>query len=252
MKGILKDKQGEPRIWWSWQNLNGRPKGSGWRHGRAWLHVKEATGRVEWGFGKQSSYGAALNLRGYDDDLGGHICVPLVGLYWGLDWWVLNKRMPENGCFSISWHGGRLWVSLGDDCCGNNRLPKWRRFSWSPANTLLGKGKFSKELLREERVTIPLPEGAVQGTVTFSLFTWKRPRWPFPRRSLSAEITPDRAAVIPGKGENSWDMDDDAIFSLSCNATTAEDAIVAYVKAVLRDRRRHGGSVNWQPSGVTE
>lgn len=91
-----------------------------------------------------------------------------------------------------------------------------------------------------------MPEHPYPATVRLFESTWKRPRWPFARRMVRAEIEVEGGIPHPGKGENSWDCDDDATYSLTCQARTAEDAVAKLVGSVLRDRRNYGGR-SWRP-----
>jgi hypothetical protein len=45
---------------------------------------------------------------------------------------------------------------------------------------------------------------------------------------------------MPGKGENSWDVGDDAIYGGSCPAASC-DAVVAHILASVYDRREKYG-----------
>lgn len=60
------------------------------------------------------------------------------------------------------------------------------------------------------------------------------------------ELTPSPALPIPGKGENAWDCDDDAIFGMTVNADTLEDAARSLVDSVCKTRLQYGGAT-WQP-----
>jgi hypothetical protein len=51
---------------------------------------------------------------------------------------------------------------------------------------------------------------------------------------------------VPGKGENAWDMEDDAIHSMGCVANSVDDAIIKLLNSVNRDRVRYGGA-HWVP-----
>jgi hypothetical protein len=62
------------------------------------------------------------------------------------------------------------------------------------------------------------------------------------------EITPGKPVPVPGKGENAWDCDDDAIHSISIAGTSLEDAIGKLVGSALRTRQRHGGQHMSVPS----
>jgi hypothetical protein len=54
----------------------------------------------------------------------------------------------------------------------------------------------------------------------------------------------------PGKGENSYDCEDDATYSLTTEARNEAEAIGAMVATVMRSRQKYGG-LNWQPKQVS-
>jgi hypothetical protein len=64
---------------------------------------------------------------------------------------------------------------------------------------------------------------------------------------VRAEITPDKPIPVPGKGENSWDCDDDASYGMTCAAQTPAEAVAHYSASIQRDRQRHGGN-HWVPA----
>ena len=82
-----------------------------------------------------------------------------------------------------------------------------------------------------------------------SIWTFGRCWWNLTERVVRAEITPDTPIPHPGKGENSWDCGEDAIHSLTCQASTTHDAVGEIVKAVLRSRYRYGGLM-WRSATV--
>ena len=94
---------------------------------------------------------------------------------------------------------------------------------------------------------VPMPERAYPASVKLFESTWKRPRW-FASRMVRAEVKIEKGIPFPGKGENSYDCGDDALFGLTCKADTVEQAIAETVESALRNRRRYGGSVDWQPA----
>lgn len=55
---------------------------------------------------------------------------------------------------------------------------------------------------------------------------------------------------VPGKGENSWDCDDDAIHSSHGPHSTVHQAVAALVASVYRDRTRYGSGPEWQPTAA--
>lgn len=84
------------------------------------------------------------------------------------------------------------------------------------------------------------PEGQYRLTLQREVGTWKRPRWPWPYWQKSVDITLERPPEFQGKGESSWDCGPDAIYGMSSPGHSYEDAVAAYVKAVLRERARRG------------
>jgi hypothetical protein len=62
----------------------------------------------------------------------------------------------------------------------------------------------------------------------------------FKKEHCYIEIKVDDPPLHAGKGENSWDMDDDGIFSMGVDGTTLEHGIAGYQKAVYRDRQKYG------------
>lgn len=106
---------------------------------------------------------------------------------------------------------------------------------------LFGRMKYAVQAIEEKQVEVPLDGRTYQATWRLTTATWQRPRafW-VSRRRTSSELDVPYPPAFAGKGENSYDCDDDGIFSLTSNSTTPAGAIGDYVKAVLRDRERYG------------
>jgi hypothetical protein len=251
---------------WLWgQNLNehrtGRVKGSMLRHGRASVRFNAESRRtqkvgVEWLLGKLG-WGFSVELGRYDDDEVQLVWkVPGVALYWSLDGWLprrlRDRLLPERQReVRLDAHDGALWWGLWvDPMEWDSRTPKWRQGSLHPVDVLLGSPRYKRAVLRRETAQLALPEWTYHATVELVEDTWSRPRWPWPRRLLRAEVTPATPVPVPGKGENSWDCDDDAVYGMTVVAGTVSEAVGAFVASVLRDRERHGGP-NWAPPAAT-
>lgn len=235
-------------MYFHWQNLNERAGGAhgpGIVHGRAWWRIGQRF-KIGWSWHLWTHLCHAYVEFGSssDHDLTLSLAFPPVA-FWlhfeGLIPWSWHRWWPDRK-ISVAIHNWMLWwVLWKDDNSWSSDTPRWRQGSWEPARTFFGPDVYSDRPVRFERVVIPLPEGNLEGAVKIHLSTWKRPRWPWPKTMLRATIKPDRAAVVPGKGENSWDCGDDAIFELTCPAKTPAMAVAAYVEAVLRDREKYGG-----------
>lgn len=134
--------------------------------------------------------------------------------------------------------------------------PWYRRGSFSFVDALFGKQTVSKTVVREpEMVTIPMPEGLYNAKSTIEEYTYSRPRW-FSKHKTMASVTMDprehtsfKPIPIPGKGENSYDIDEDAVYSMSSTVEPNahhHDAVAEVVRSVLKTRWQRGGK-NWRP-----
>jgi hypothetical protein len=108
-------------------------------------------------------------------------------------------------------------------------------------------------VLSEHVVDVPMPEGTYQWRVQLVERTWTRSRWPWPtvRRGFEAESLDGQQIPFPGKGENSWDCDDDAMFGMSGDGNGLDEAVASIVGAVLRNRLRYGGKLTFTPAPKT-
>lgn len=168
----------------------------------------------------------------------------------------LDRFMGGRGAreVRVAAHDGSVWWSFWTDPNSwSSRTPRWRQGSFSVLDALLGPQETKRETVGEpEVVTIPMPEGNYLGRSTIERCTWKRPRW-FAERRMSASVTMDprederfRPIPTPGKGENSYDLDEDALYSMSTKARTHGEAVAKVVESVLTTRERRGG-LNWRP-----
>lgn len=245
-------------------------------HGRAWLRLESDAKRHpglglhwEWGFGGHTLKWpfAHIELSGSgmdDDDITLSVCLPWVAMLYvclqgipnweGPGRWVKSStpphdlwHRPEQRQIGWSIYEGTLCLDLWNNTMeSSNTDPWWWKISINPADILLGRHKYTTRDLSTERVEVPMPEAPYPASVRIFESTWQRPRWPWPRRMVRAEITPDTPIPLPGKGENSWDQDDDATHSLTCHATTAQAAAETLRASVMRDRVRYG-STAWVP-----
>jgi hypothetical protein len=245
--------QHEPRFWWHWQNLKHGDASRSWLHGRVWLHYRpQGIFGIEWCIPTRS-YHIELTIGGVEDQLRLSIGCGLFALYFNLeDFPILNRwrtaRNYHGRETSISAHHWSLWWRIWhDESIWKSTTPKWRRGSFNIPDFFLGRAEFSKIDQPPVPVSIPMPEGVYQATVTFSNYTWKRPRCPFPRKHRGTTIDiAGKGIPAPGKGESSWDLEDSAFLSVGSLATTIPDAIADCVRVVLRKRYKYGGK-DWVP-----
>lgn len=240
------------------QNLNEKPNGktgSMLRHGRCWLRLGGQsderphgsvgpTLRAEWSV-PSGRFRLGLKFGGYgDEDLQLSVGVGLFSLWLSVEdlprW--LKERLPKGRECEVYWYEKALWIKPWA------RFDSWVRSDpwWMRGVTihfddlLLGKSKYTDETISEKEVLVPMPEGSYPAKVRMFLSTWSRPRW-FAKRLVRADIEIPGGIPIMGKGENSWDCGEDAIYSMTMPADDAEDAVGKMVTSVLERRRKYGG-----------
>lgn len=256
------------------QNLNekrGQRKGSMFRNGRWWWHLtngykKRHSGpeiRCEWHW-RISGPRAMLDIGGGDSDaiglsLGlGFLTVYLTLIYWPWHLWLTDKTKRKDQKYGNGREIGfyfyhedwALVFNCWYDPMESHSNDPWWMHNYIHLNDLfLGRPVYSEKTLMTDRCEVPMPEGGYLATVRIFESYWKRSRWPWPKRVIRAEITPDKPIPFPGKGENSWDCGEDATHSMTCVADTPLKAAMSLSESVMRSRLRYGGRT-WRPGRV--
>jgi|GEM_PF-2110846 hypothetical protein len=260
------------------QNLKKEEGGRG-LNGRAWLHLywgdPDKHGRsvttlgIQWVlFRKQHSIGWSFSAGGGDSDrdIDCSVRVPWFGVYLGADdvlprkWEFYNpgQRYPSERTIGVTWHSQALWIDLWrdpDEGYGRGGPKFWqdakssaRHIVIHPLDILFGKTKCATEKLAAEPATVDLPEGAYPVQVVIERRTWTRKRAPWWKRErVSADVQSEKGIPIPGKGENSWDCEDDAYFSIGTPTQTTAEAVAYAAERVREARERYGGR-DWTPA----
>jgi hypothetical protein len=220
---------------------------------------------IRWWGGRRAVYVEFVPLSGRfklglevdpagDHDLEFTLCIVLFSLYVGFGGGLaqrIRKRLIkdyEPRAVSLHIFDWAIWWDVWHTTMSwKSGTPRWRNGCFRPIDFALGRQKHSEREVSRTESVIPMPEGTYPCTVVMKEETWRRPRLPwFPRRMLRAHIECPNGVPVPGKGENSWDCGNDAIFGTCCPAKTVEEGIASLVESALRDRRRYGGSVNWR------
>jgi hypothetical protein len=258
-----------------WNNKLGRahlivddPGGKALKYGRLYIHtpIRWLSANVQWHFTtKPHSVGVTLKQGGEDNIIGGNIGIPFAGHVYlsthflPFGWWPARLRSRETG---IKFHSGIVWIDVlrrphaswlnrrahtRRQMFDHYRAEGWSRsFNWR--NALLGAPKHSSETLGEHDAVVSMPEGDYPVRVTLTIDTWRRARW-FSKSLRRANVEPtERAIPCPGKGENSWDCDEDATYGLTCPASTVEEAVAEMRSASMRSRTKYGSGEAWRPS----
>jgi hypothetical protein len=238
-----------------WQNLTddqkiGHPTGSIMRHGRAWLHAGQKTIRWEWAF-LLWTFNIGVSVNRHEEDLCFHFGLPGFSFHLGLEGFFPRKWKTWDlgrSC-GVRIHSGALWVDVWRDENGWSRDMPWyaKGRHFDPVDFLLGRSKYSERTLDGRNATISMPEADYPVTIRLYEASWKRPRWPFPRRIIKAEVKSEKGVPVPGKGENSWDCGEDAIFSSTFPCGGFEEAAAEFARGALSTRGKYGG-LNWRPA----
>lgn len=152
-----------------------------------------------------------------------------------------GAEIHSRGCYLYLGHNPHEW-SRSD--------PWWWEIAIHPRDLLLGKRKYSSEEVCTSRVRVRMPEGDYPATVKMERATWRRlrfPWWPLTKSVLRADIEPDIPIPVPGKGENSWDCGDDAIYSSVAPASSPEEAAENLRGSVMNTRIKYA-SAAWEPA----
>lgn len=131
---------------------------------------------------------------------------------------------------------GAFW-SIGEHMQSEGK----RRFYTFWPDRIFGRPEHHCEKVGEPVQAIAcFPEGQYTLTLQREIRTWTRKRWPWPYWRKSVDITLERPPEFQGKGESDYDQGPDAIYGMSSEGHSYEDAVAAYVKAVLRERAKRG------------
>lgn len=159
-----------------------------------------------------------------------------------------HRPYDDVDVFEVSIHHGAFWWSiLHTTDAWSSTTPRWRHGSWHAVDRFLGKEESERLVLSVHEVDVPMPERTYRWRIELTQHTVKRKRWPWPRVWLGYEATALEGEQIPhpGKGENSYDCDDDATFACSGQARGLDEAVANVVRAVLRQRVRYGGKITF-------
>ena len=136
----------------------------------------------------------------------------------------------------------------------DNSKPAVIDWYWNYRDWLFGKPIYSESQRNSRLGGLPtsgimkMPEGDYKMKLEFYTSYRHRPRSPFVKSLHRVEITPEKPVPIPGKGENSWDLDEDATYSstMPVNGRTTEELIADFKQSSMERRERYGGK-NWLP-----
>lgn len=252
------------RVHWSLSALSNHDNDI-FPHGRGWAYFgKRKVVGLEWNLGRRQTHcgiGIRLNVVDGCDGIQFFFGIPWLFAFWLTferfipnhwlpGFWYTSERDGKRYYHSIKRDIGvrvfdqAIWVSLWENEMEWNRSdPWWWRFNIRPIDISLGREKYTSRNIATGRVNVPMPEKEYEASYRLFESSWKRPRWPWTKHILRVEIENDEPIPLPGKGENSWDCDDDACYSIAmvCDGTV-EDAAKKYTAGIVRTRLKRCGS----------
>lgn len=215
---------------------------------RLWIYLGEYTlcfepGKLRW-------FGFSIEVGGYEGDQ------ILLSLHCWFSFYIsLSHRK------FYKWPGWEVGVTyqprehvlMGDWFSDSREMDSSKgKFYIDIFDKLFGRSIYSESQHGSKwhlkHVDIELPEGKYTLAMDFYTSYWHRPRSIFVRSIPRVDITPDRPVGIPGKGENSWDIDEDATFSSTqpVRNRTPEQIAEDFKQDILQTRERRAGR-NWKP-----
>ena len=132
-----------------------------------------------------------------------------------LNLWLYKKGIDNRELeFNIGFSDG-LTVSLNlmSDDSMNWGKRQWKWY-WNITDKLKGKVEVLKKVIEERDILIPMLEKSYNAHAVLVDWTWRYQRW-FPTTIRRCEIDIPEGLPHAGKGENSWDCEDDATFSIT-------------------------------------
>jgi hypothetical protein len=148
--------------------------------------------------------------------------------------WLTDRRECEVSFYDWTFRV-TPWGRWGE---WNKRDPWWiRGVSLDLRRVVLGDRTYIAEELALVPVQVPMPEGNYPAVAKVQRVTRGFRRW-FKRTGQEVTLNIPKGIPFAGKGENSYDCDDDGLFGIG--GDSIEDAIHRAQEAVHESRRRHG------------
>lgn len=165
--------------------------------------------------------------------------------------------------FSIAFHNGSLWWDFwtSEEHTSWTKNKSWRKGCFHIVDRIRGKHEYHTKELDRREFLLPFIEGNynVQVIKMERTDSWKR--WP-KRKMICFDINAgyylngewvDTGVPVEGKGESSWDQDEDATFSMYFpghpihkGVFSPYDAALYFWHSMMKSRERYG-SARWVP-----
>lgn len=172
--------------------------------------------------------------------------------------------LPEEREISFRIFGGSFWWNLwvSEDWSSYTKNKTWRKGCWHIVDRIKGKHTYGRELLEVKQYALPFLEGNYNIEVSKYERTDSWPRW-FTRKMISFNVRVgyynekkewvSQGVPVEGKGENSWDCDEDATYEMGFPGTPYNkgvkncfDAALHFWHDMMKSREKTG-SAQWLP-----
>jgi hypothetical protein len=214
--------------------------------------------------------GLELSVGGDDREIGVTLSVLWRTIYAGIylpAWRLKLPDWPRTTGFSLVWFREDfgvwdmplsidLWKDGSGTALGDHQKWPWQGYGWHlylhPLRWIPGDADYQEDTasIAQCDVIVRMPEGDYPGTFKSKRVKWQRPRWTTAPWCYRCEIEVPGGIAVPGKGENSWDCDDNAHYSATFAATTEptepHDAAQRFALDVLKERQKYA-SLSWRP-----
>jgi hypothetical protein len=220
---------------------------------RMWLHWGKTCWHYEGYLFKNARHNSiGLDLGGDENDFTFSIGIKgLFNFYFGVEDFFPRKLMQKLFGYTTRNYGISLfeeyiriefhWDDYGfsEGWRGYHKMFDWKTF-------LFGKQKYESKEIKRYLSYVKMPEGDYPCEVIHTEATWTRPRFIKPIKITRFEVIPDIPIPEPGKGENGWDIDDDALCSSMVQANSVKDALEQVAESVMKTRIKRAGE-KWVP-----
>lgn len=221
---------------------------------RWWFHWGRTTWHYEGYLLKKANHNSVgIDLGGDENDCMIHFGIKgFFTFYFGVEGFFPRKLMKKLFNYTTRHYGISLFeeyisidfhrddMGYSEGWKGYHKMIDWKTI-------LFGRQTYEKRDLGNERRYVEMPEGKYLATVNTFQSTWTRKRFIKPKTLIRYEVTPDIPIPEPGKGENGWDIDDDALYSSTLHANSIDEALKNVAESVMKTRIKRAGK-DWVPA----
>ena len=214
--------------------------------------------QIRFEFSRKYNFGLGFKIsRGDERDLSFSLHAwKLFGFWITYEGKLLQYRGDEVTIIGAAWQTQEhvIRLQLMDHSEMDSSKPAILDVYWNYRDWLFGRAIYSEGRRNASlghlpaKQTISLPEGEYELQIETYTSYWHRPRSPFVKAIERVNIHPLIPVPIPGKGENSYDLDDDAIYdSIEPRKGRTVEKIAEDFRDSILDRRERYASRTWVP-----